>query len=168
MHCVENAMLLPEDTLFYSAQLAYTPQMPMALREQVRECWRRGALKATADADIVCMDPDNGIAREEKQFKKDGPKYTYISDLRAFWERGQSLVVYQHMPMDRTARGRTPEIAAQLQGEFEVEPIPMLFSWGTSRTFFVVPQPDENGEAIHRRTVGMMETLWREHFEWVR
>ena len=167
VHCAENAGLTPDDTLFYSAQLAYTPQMPRVLREQVRACWLRGALRAMADADIVCMDPDNGIAREEKLLKKDGPKYTFVSDLRAFWERGQSLVVYQHMPMDRSARGRSLEIAAMLEEEFGVEPIPLLYSRGSSRTFLVVPQPHRRC-TLECRINSMLLTRWREHFEWVR
>ena len=167
VHCAENVGLLPEGSTYFNDQLHFFTSMPRALREQVRACWLRGAFRATADADIVCLDPDNGIAPEDKRYKKDGPKYTFISDLRAFWERGQSLVIYQHMPMDRSARGRTLEIAATLHEEFGVEPIPMLFSRGTSRTFFVIPQPDQQ-EILECRIVGMLGTHWREHFEWVR
>ena len=167
VHCVENAGLLPEDTTYDSEQLAYTLTMPRDLKKQVRESWLKSALKAVKGADFVCVDPDNGIAKEEKIFSKDGPKYTYISDLHQFWGERQSLVIYQHMPMDRAARGRTLEIADELREEFGVDPISMLFSRGTSRTYLVVPQPIHR-EVIERRITGMMETRWREHFEWVR
>ena len=105
VHCAQNAVLLPEGSSYFSDQLHFIASMPRALREQVRACWLRGALRATADADIVCMDPDNGIGSETKMFRGDGTKYVYSSDLRAFWDRGQSLVVYHHMAWTKKRGG---------------------------------------------------------------
>ena len=117
---------------------------------------------------IVMFDPDNGIGRETKMYRRDGTKYAYLTELRLFWERNQSLVVYHHMSQGRTARAQTLDIGGWLEREFQVEVIPLLFSRGTARVFFVVPQPDANGVVIGDRVDRMLATGWRHHFAKVR
>ena len=168
VHCAENANLLPADTAFFTDMLHYFESMRRPLREQVRAAWMRGALRATEGVQIVMFDPDNGVGREERKYRKYGTKYTYLSELVRFWERGQSLVIYHHLSQGRTARAQCLDVGERLQNEFQVEAIPMLFSRGTSRVFFVVPQPDENGAVIEDRVERMMETGWRNHFEQIR
>ena len=94
VHCVEEAGILPEDTLYYDAQLHYVPggssKAVRAAKVTMREYWFHGALRVTERAGLVCVDPDNGIASDEKMHLKDGPKHVYLPDLKAFWERGQS------------------------------------------------------------------------------
>ena len=165
VHCVERANLLPDDTLYYDAQLAYFEAMRRPLKEQVRDAWLRGALKATRGAAIVFLDPDNGIGNERRKYNMDGTKYVYLSDLREFWDRNQSLVVYHHAAQGKTVERQAREIAAMLEGEFGVDPIPLLFSRGSSRIFFVIPQPDENGAVVEDRIERMLETGWARHFE---
>ena len=97
IHCAERARVLPASTLYYRPALIFLRDLSRDVKETIREHWLRQALRATAGADLVCLDPDNGIRWDSsKMFHQDGPKFTYISDLRAFWDRGQSLVVYQH------------------------------------------------------------------------
>ena len=168
VHCAENANLLPGDTLYYSDMLHYFSAMPRPLREQVRAAWVRGALRATDGVQIVMIDPDNGIGREERKYRRDGTKYAYLSELRIFWNRNQSLVVYHHMSQGRTARAQCLDVRERLGDAFGVEAIPMLFSRGTARVFFVVPQPDETGELIEDRIDRMLETGWARHFERLR
>ena len=165
VHCAENGNLLPDDTVFFTDMLNFFESMRRPLREQVRAAWIRGALRATEGVDIVMFDPDNGLGNDRNKFKKDGTKYAFLSDLKEFWERNQSLVVYHHMNQGKTASNQTREFADVLEGEFGVEPIPMLFSRGTSRVFFVIPQPDRNGEVIEDRIERMLTTGWARHFE---
>ena len=135
VHCIENARLLPGDTLYYSAQLAYFEAMRRPLKEQVRAAWLGRALRATQGASVVFFDPDNGIGREDRKFNKDGPKYCYVSELKAFWERNQSLVIYHHAAQGKTVERQALEISEVLEREFGVEPIVLLFARGTSRLF---------------------------------
>lgn len=139
--------------------------MRRPLKEQVRAAWLRGALRATQGARIVFFDPDNGIGREDRKFNKDGTKYTYISELKAFWERNQSLVIYHHAAQGKTVERQARELAEVLEQEFRVEPIVLLFARGTSRLFVVIPQPDIFGAEIKDRVDRMMATGWNRHFE---
>jgi len=165
VHCAESANFLPGDTIYYSDQLHLFKAMPRDLMKQVRESWVKGALKAMSGVDISMFDPDNGIAPEEKKYTKDGAKYVYLSDLKLFWSERQSLVVYHHMAQGKTARAQTLEVADKLRAEFETEPVALLFSRGTSRVFFVIPQPDEKGAVIEDRIERMLATGWNRHFE---
>lgn len=165
VHCAQNGHLLPGDTLYFADQLTYFDSLPRPLKVQLRNAWLRGALRATEGADIVMFDPDNGIGNERNMYRKDGTKYAYLSELRIFWNRNQSLVVYHHASQGKTVDRQSREVAETLEEEFGVEPIPLIFARGTSRIFFVVPQPDEKGTVIEDRIERMLATGWRHHFD---
>ena len=167
VHCAELAGILPEGTSYYDAQLYYVPKMSPALRRELRQHWLGEALHATQDAQLVCVDPDNGIASDTKKYNAEGPKYVYIDDLRAIWERRQSLVIYHHL-----GRGDTDEqirkVTALLRDGLDTnpDPIPLWFHRGTARLFIVVPQP-EHRELIKDRIRRLSCHCWvrNGHFE---
>ena len=49
-------------------------------------------------ADLVFFDPDNGVAGENGN----SSKHVYLSDLKCYWERKQSLLTYHHLGRDCT------------------------------------------------------------------
>ena len=167
VHCVESVGILPEDTLYYDAQLYYVPGISRQMKEDTRGHWFRKALASTCAADLVCVDPDNGITRDTKMYQPNGPKFVYMSDLLGFWNRGQSLVVYHQLdhsaPAWEQVRAKAETIRGGLLG---AEPIPLLFHRGTARVFYVMPQP-ERKEIIKARVSRMLDTAWSNHFEWV-
>ena len=164
-HCTELAGILPEGTSYYDAQLYYVPGMPIATKRATREHWLGEALHATQDAQLVCVDPDNGIAPDTKKYLAIGPKYVYLDDLQAIWKRKQSLVIYHHL-----GRGDSGDLirkaAALLREGLGTAPIPLWFHRGTSRVFFVVPQPEDR-ELIRGRVDRLLEGPWQNHFEYV-
>ena len=165
VHCVQKNSPLPGNTLYYGAPLHFPPYMLRSIRKNVRGLWLAGALQATEKAGLVCLDPDNGIAPEAKMHLRQGPKFTYLSDLREFWDRGQSLVVYHHLPMDRPANDAIREKADLLRSELGQEPIALRYYGGSARVFFVVPRP-EHKEPMEDRVSRFLERGWREqgHF----
>ena len=169
VHCAEGAGILPDKTGYFNATLQFPPHMRSTERRDARASWMTAALQATKDADIVCVDPDNGIADDAGMYHKKGPKYVYVSDLKGFWERGQSLVVYHHLGMVKGgADVMIPAAAAKIREGLGVEPIPLWFHRGAARVFFVVPHPEsEHGGAVRARANRFSEGLWAEkgHFE---
>ena len=158
IHCAERARILPEGTAYYRPALAFVAGMPRDVKATIREHWFGLALRVTAGADLVCLDPDNGVRWDgSKMFQQDGPKFTYISDLRAFWDRGQSLVVYQHA--DRVL-GSAQDISASLRDSLGTDPIPLWFHRGAARVFFVLPQPAHR-EAITQRVADLLAARGR-------
>ena len=162
VHCTEEAGLLPEGTQYYGALLRYSPDMRPPLRRSIRQSWFETGLSITQDANLICVDPDNGIGRENQKYRQNGPKFTYMSDLEAIWERGQSLVIYQQMVMDKKGPQMVREKSSLLEDALGVRPIPLWFSKGTARVFFVVPQP-EHQELIGER-VDRFVCRWGQHF----
>ncbi len=164
VHCIQKSAILPPDTLYYDAMFPFVPDLPRATKEIIREHWFRQALRATEGAAIVCVDPDNGLAKPDMMHQRRGPKYTYISDLRTFWDRGQSLVVYQHRDRTPASEQIAEKVAMLRDGLPEAEPIPLQFSTGSARIFFVLPQP-EHRERIEERIARMLAGPWQHHFE---
>ena len=165
VRCVQGAGILPGDTCFYDALLTFLPGLPRTTKETIRGYWLKRALQATAKADLVCLDPDNGIRWDgSKMLNIDGPKYTYLDDLRAFWDRGQSLVVYHHLGMSVPAEAQAETVSSALVDGLGVESIPLQFHRGTARIFFVLPQPAHR-ERIEARIQRMLDGPWSHHFE---
>ena len=169
VHCAEGAGILPEDTAYFNAMLQFSPAMTRAVRKEVRLAWLSAALRETVDADVVCLDPDNGITHEAKMYLKQGPKFTYMADLKEFWDNGdgKSLVVYQHT--GRTGGNAEDQIRAKantLRDELQAGVISLRFSAGSSRAFYIIPQP-KHEELIRQRAGRFLGGAWGEHFEWV-
>ena len=169
VHCAEGVEILPEDTAYFNAMLHFSPSMTRAVRKEVRLAWLSAARREMQDADIVCLDPDNGIAPEAKMYLKQGPKFTYMSDLKEFWNDGdgKSLVVYQHT--GRTGGNAEEQIRAKantLRDELQAGVVSLHFSAGSSRAFYIIPQP-KHEELINQRVSRLLGGAWGEHFEWV-
>ena len=168
VHCVEEAGILPKDTLYYNAALQYVPKMKQATKREIRDHWLRFALRATEGAELVCVDPDNGLAQNtEKMYREQGPKFVYLDDLRALWERGQSLVLYQHTARNGDAEEQIKAKTDTLRGELQVNSVTALrFRSISSRTFYVLSQP-EHEEIVRQRAGRFLGGPWGNHFEWV-
>ena len=169
VHCVEASGILPCDTLFYSAMLHFVPKLPRAQKERIREHWLGCSLQATKGANLVCVDPDNGLSGDNQMYTEKGPKFVYMSDLRALWERGQSLVVYQHIGRTGgTAEEQTRAKANTLRDGIgpDATITPLRFRGGSPRVFYVISQP-EHGDTIKARVGRFLNTPWSRLFDWV-
>lgn len=66
---------------------------------QKREMWHNRGLSKTKKADIVFLDPDNGLAT--KRMMENGSyseKHVLWNELKDYYDRGQSVILYQHRP----------------------------------------------------------------------
>ena len=69
--------------------------VPDTLHERIR--WRRGLLEAAVGADLVFVDPDNGIEVMSKPIgRKDSRKFVAWRELTDLWSEGCSILIYQH------------------------------------------------------------------------
>ena len=78
--------ILPRNTLFFEQPVAH----------HNRADWHQQAVTALADADLVFLDPDNGM--EVKPGSMTGrrkAKYAYYSEARSYFERNQSVITIQ-------------------------------------------------------------------------
>lgn len=143
---VEKRGILPADTCFFSSPLSLTHfsngnASAIAQRLSYRRAWLEQALEATKEANIVFVDPDNGLqVKSIKMHQDKGPKFCFYEELQEFWKRGQSLVIYQHCnrsgSVENQIKRREAELQDHLPGIAFLESI--YFPAYTGRIFIVI------------------------------
>ena len=100
-----------------------TERRPLDDRLLFRKDWFRGAMNALQDTKLVFFYPGNGMEIQSMKAHEDGgPKYVWYDKLKPFFERGQSLVVYQHGDHSG-AEQAIKRRASELRDKFKCGPI---------------------------------------------
>jgi hypothetical protein len=170
---IGNGGLFPPSTVFFDELVSRTKtdgvlSSPLE-RLAYRGSWFRKNLEATRNCDVVFFDPDNGIeiSSVDKKHPKAG-KYVFWDELREFWNRGQSLIIYHHL--NRTAsvyqqmealKGR---VSREISGQYRV--VRLIFRRGSCRSYWFLLQNDI-AELVEERVAKMMQSGWRQHFEMI-
>lgn len=100
-----------------------------------REGWLHDFLAASADADILFFDPDNGMeVPSVRKGTKESPKYLYWDELSAAYAAGHSVLVYQHFQ-----RVQRKEFIVRLsQNAYEVTGAHAIFTYTTPHVVFLL------------------------------
>ena len=123
---LETAAALPTGTLTFSERLVES------IGEAGRRRWHQGALAALEPAEVVFVDPDNGI-RAVRRGSRPG-KFVFLDELADYSGRRQSLIVYHHA--DRSAGGvasQVPRRLSELAQATGVEPWGLWWRTGEAR-----------------------------------
>ena len=153
---VERSRILPNDTEYHKVLFS----------SNTRTKWFKDTLKETECADVVFVDPDNGVASENTPLGS--AQHVLPYELERFFERGQSLVIYHHL----TRQGKAPEqikrYAKRLQQYLELPDLPwsLWYHRGTARAYFIVPHKN-HGVALENRLKSFLDSPWckQGHFE---
>jgi hypothetical protein len=163
--------LFPAQTIFFETHVArknIRGRSVSALeRAAYRAKWLRDCLAFTKHQDVVFFDPDNGveIASIDKKHPKAG-KYVFWDELREFWNRGQSLIIYHHL--NRTAsvyqqmEALNGRLSREIPGQYRV--VRLIFRRGSCRSYWLLLQSDI-ADLVEERVAKMMQSGWRQHFE---
>ena len=168
VHCVQDGGILPDDTLYHGTILEYQRGTNREVRRASRLFWWRAAMLATRGADLVFLDPDNGLGVDARMYQADGPKFLYMRDLEDVWAAGKSIVTYQHIHRIGEAEEQIRERVEGIRGTLEgSDLVSLLFHRGTARAFLVVAQPHH--PEIRQRVARFARSPWvdHEHFEWL-
>ncbi len=145
---VQKSGILPTDTLYHNQHLCYPHYERGSFREARRKNWLVGVLENPKKADVVFVDPDNGIAtlgmEKNGPLRKKSPKHVFMADLRRFFQldRSQSLIIYHHL-------GRTDAVdqikclSGRLRQELDLprrQPWALWYHRGTARVYFIIAQ----------------------------
>jgi hypothetical protein len=150
--------VLPPENRTFGNLLQFSDLAPSAKSARVkrRRVWLDDALRATADCSIIFVDPDNGIRRSDHStasHRSKSEKHAYLDELRAFTDRGQSIVAYHHA--DRSA-----PVPIQAQRRMAVEPLAAVrASRGTTRLFLVAPAPAQR-DHLKARLCDLERSHW--------
>ena len=165
---VRESGIFPSDTLYYERSLSYALGESRRSRQAARKDWLGGSLEATAGADVVFVDPDNGISETADPLRKNGPKFVYIDDLCQFARGGQSLVIYHHLGRRGTAIQQIRHWARVLQSNLGMShlPWPLWYHRGTARAYFIVAQ-ERHRAILENQLASFLDSPWSKHFELV-
>ena len=178
---VQESGILAENTDYYDRCLSYEPGESPDSKKLQREDWLGGALRATAKANVVFVDPDNGIAIPDNgipnqatgitkvdPYSKRGPKYVFMDDINRFYKRGQSLVIYHHIGRQGTATEQINGLANRLLETLNLPHLPwsLWYHRGTARVYFIVPRECHKA-GLERRLDSFLESPWckQGHFQ---
>lgn len=92
---IEKGLILPKETIFYSKPLL--PRENPSEREEDRKNWLGESLSQLKSADIIFLDPDNGIQTDKvRKTQIKATKYVFKDEIKEYYERGKSLIIYNH------------------------------------------------------------------------
>ena len=166
---VKNAGVLPTGTIFFEELAAGESGEGKsgARRERFRSEWFSRAQAAAARADIVFLDPDNGI--EAHSVPKCAPKagkYVFWDEIEALWDRGHSLVIYHHLNRTMTVSMQARALADRFVKRLSNPPLlrSLLFRRGSCRHFWIVGQAAHAAD-LQFRMDEFLVSGWSGHFE---
>lgn len=151
---IEQANLIPKAVYF---------NKPLLVKD--RNVWHKRALKTLNDAELVFVDPDNGmLAKSVGKRSARSIKYTFYEEVCDYINRGQSVLIYNH-------RSRKPEeryfqeICDGLQeatGIQKSEILKITFPKCSVRDYLSVPASKEHRDKIEAAFLSMTQGVWGE------
>jgi len=82
-------MVVPKETVFYSE--------PLPSSSVSRENWFKESLIKLKKADIIFLDPDNGIQTDKvKKTQIKAIKYVFKDEIKRYYKLNKSLIIYNH------------------------------------------------------------------------
>jgi hypothetical protein len=166
---LEEARVLPADTAYFADCLDLAGCGSAVARQERRTAWHQRAVLATDGADLVCLDPDNGLeVKSVARTAPKGPKYVFFDELKPFLDRGQSLVIYQHLTRRGTAeaqaRGRFEQLRRRLGPALRAyELFAMRWRRASGRLYLVLAAP-QHRLALCDRAAAMLSSAWSGRF----
>ena len=101
---IEEGSVLPEGFMYYSEEIPHKAASPPQ-REKDRGLWFKKSVESLKTADVVFLDPDNGIPYPVadnifkpriKKSERAAIKYAFADEIRAYYESNKSVIVYNH------------------------------------------------------------------------
>ncbi len=164
---IHELNLFPSSTRYFAEQLSFRDMVP-GERRIYRHTWVQDAMAATQGCELVFVDPDNGLqVGSTGPFRARGPKYAFFDELLPFLQRGQSLVVYQHVDRRASAEVQARRRIAEIRERLNVNRVwAVQFCRGSRRLFCIMPA-GAHEEILHERTSQLLGSSWCEqkHFQ---
>jgi len=126
-----------------------------------RSAWFRRALATLSSSDLLFFDPDNGLEVPSKPLGvRDSRKYLYWSEVRLAWERGGSLLIFQHFPRENR-EAYIDRLMSRLKQEAARAIVTPLRS--TNVLFLLACQPRH--EAVAKVALELVRSRWQERLD---
>jgi hypothetical protein len=153
--------------VFYDRVLSYNAEQDAIARKNERELWYRAGFKQLETCDIIFFDPDNGLEVESvRKYSDKGPKYVWHDEVIDYYQRGQSLIIYNHRsrePQEKYLK-RFDRIRAMTPDSNNV--LVLRYRRGTTRDYVFLMQSSHR-EKMVKNIKALMNGPWNRHFSLV-
>jgi hypothetical protein len=166
---LESCALLPSDrTMYYSAAMPDIISNGGGHRSSAtdRQNWFAEATKATKTADLVFLDPDNGVEVPSAPYSSvRAGKYVYLSEVRVFLERSQSVLLYQHHHRQVTTSAQIKQVMERLRplAVCDSDIIAFTFRRGSVRSFYLIAA-DAHSKMLGNNISKLKNSPWASFF----
>jgi hypothetical protein len=93
---VEGNNILSAGTIFYSKPIPHEGATA-AEKVALRKAWFEESLTYLRDADVIFLDPDNGIQLDpDRKRDSNAYKYVFTDEIQTYFSSGKSLIIYNH------------------------------------------------------------------------
>lgn len=122
-----------------------------------RSAWFESALDALSSSDLLFFDPDNGLeVRSKRLGDRNSTKYLYWGEVRLAWERGFSLLIFQHFTHENR-QAFVNRLKGQLEREAAGAVVTPLRS--TNVLFLLACQPQHDSMA--KAALELVRSRWQ-------
>lgn len=134
--------------------------------EARRTCEDKAFAELSSDkADLVFFDPDNGVAAE----KGNSSKYVYLSDLKWYWGRKQSLLTYHHLGRAGTHEKQVQNIRSEFHKAFAGGRIYTYhLRRGSARLYVLCVRGEHLRKIFGKDTISALEPLEMKKETWAK
>jgi hypothetical protein len=123
--------------------------------------WFDEALTKLSEADVVFLDPDNGMAaKRAKKHWRGSVKYIFEDEVTGWLNRGQSVVLYQHQQRRRLSEQVSEQEKILGAGRACAA---VSFHRRAVRIYYILPAED-HAPRISERLTSFLAGAWGEHF----
>ena len=144
----ESSRIFPCGTEYHTDPVPQPPKDQISNSKVAeRYEWLQCAIRKMGSAELVFLDPDNGISQWVNptitKAQKDATKLAFLYEVRRFWEEEKSLIVYHHLQRNsKKHQGDIEMWATVLQCELNLPTLPWAVRAdynGKGRVFFIIP-----------------------------
>ena len=160
---VENSDVIP-NARYFNEVLPEIKRGPMEEHKRVRKEWHNRGLAFCEGADLVFLDPDNGLRECMTKRPKMDMKYVLDEEAVDYYHTGANLVYYCHR--GRRSDTKWEEYKKRLARKLpDASMFGLTFHRGTQRSFIFAVHP-EDAEEYLAIAKGFLDTSWKEHFSY--
>ena len=150
---IESRKILPDSTLYFSDPLNNT----------CRDAWSRRARTKIANADLVFLNPDIGIASPDKANSR---AHVTMDEIEKFADeyKAKSLIIYQHFShFQGTREKQIDHLLDRLEQKLKLTFRPWALLWNREpiRFYFIVPRTNHHKLLLNFKILALLNSPWK-------
>lgn len=160
---IEKSNIIP-GARYFNERLPIVKRVPLEERARIRKEWHMRGLSFCEGADLIFLDPDNGLRESLTRSSKMDVKYVLVEEAIDYYNSGSNVVYYCH-------KGRRSDDKWKEYKKLLLPTIPdasmfgLTFHRGTQRSYIFVIHPD-NDKKYLKIASDFLESPWKDMYSY--